>query len=135
MVAARNVLLFFLAVILGAGFTILLAGCEEPDDAQKILVRMAARRVGYHLALSDINSANEMKDLAIKVKAGEADALDLLEIFVDISDPLLVLEVQDLLALMGVSTDLGELTPEQLAYVEPMLDGFIEGVTLAGLIR
>lgn len=131
MIAARNVLIFFLAMIMGMGFTMLLAGCIEPDDTQKALIEMGSRRIGYHLALEDLNTAKEMKNVAIKVKAGEMNVVDFLDMMIDVDDPLLIPDIKSLLGLMGISGDLGDLTPEQLALMEPLLYGFIEGVTIA----
>lgn len=129
MVAARNVLIFFLAMVMTMGVTFLLAGCNE-DKATELAIKMAARRAGYYIALSDMENAKKGKEICIKVKAGEVPIVEFITWLSDFNDPLLAAEIGDIFALMGIDPTL---PPVEIPFMDALLDGYIEGVTFAEL--
>ena len=121
---------------------IFLCGCisfQVGSDEKELAAKIAARHVGFELQKEYPDIAKEVLALSEEILLAEKD--DILLIAIDrvisvltdevIDDPLLAMDIQDLVSLVQIKADV-EITQEQKDLVDAISKGLISGIELGG---
>ena len=106
----------------------------DPQD-QAVIAKIAGRHAGAELAKENPEIAQKVVDLCEKLLATEEN--EVVKITVDqiigvlinetIDDPLLVMDIQDIIGMIQIKADIA-ITPEHLGIVRSVAKGLISGI-------
>ena len=111
---------------------------EIGNTEKEMVAKIAARHIGFELNKNYPDIAREVLALSKGILATK-DSGETIRIIVDrivfvltsetISDPLLVMDIQDLIALLGIRVDV-EITEGQMVIIRAVARNLIEGIEL-----
>ena len=126
---------------LGLAMVFLFCGCisfQIGDTEKEMVAKIAARHVGFEMQ-------KKYPDIAVEVLALSRGILvakegEIVSVIVDrivfvltselIDDPLLIMNIQDLVSMVKVQADV-EITDDQMAIIRAVAEGLIEGIELS----
>lgn len=109
------------------------------QDGQEVIAKITGRRVGSEIAKKYPDIAREV--LALSKAIIVADEPDIIAIVVDrlavvlsaeVSDPLLAADINDVLSLIKIETDVG-ITTEQMTNIKAVAEGLVSGIEIQAL--
>jgi hypothetical protein len=109
------------------------------QDGQEVIAKITGRRVGSEIAKKYPDIAREV--LALSKAIIVADEADIIAIVVDrlavvlsaeVSDPLLAADINDVLSLIKIETDVG-ITTEQMTIIKAVAEGLVSGIEIQAL--
>lgn len=121
---------------------IMMAGCavgqnqvQIDTESQAVIAKIAARHVGYELNKEYPDIAREVAALSEDILIAEES--EIIAVIVDrtiivlgnefIDDPLLVMDIQDLIALVEIKADV-EIAEGQMVIIKAVAKGLIDGI-------
>lgn len=129
-----------ISIVLSVIMTIFLCGCisfQVGSDEKELAAKIAARHVGFELQKEYPNIAKEVLGLSKEILLAEKDDVLLITVNrvisvltdVVIDDPLLTMDIQDLVSLIQVKVDV-EITQEQKALINAISKGLVSGIEI-----
>lgn len=132
---------FNMLLIVGLLIVGLFTGCisgqvQINQESQDAIAKITGRRVGYELAIQYPDVAKEVNVICQEIVA--QDELDFIKIAINrlsvaltakINDPLLAADIQDILALVKIETDI-EITGDQVQTIKAAAIELISGIKI-----